>query len=157
MGTYITPRLNKFDPNISDLCYKCNTHKGTLYHCLQDCKEIKIFWSFVVRYISQITSSSIPLCPKLCILSIYPENCTLSNKEKKMVDLCLFQARCSLALCWKNVNCPSIGLWLKNLVSSLALERLTYVLKKKIHEFYNSWEIFLDFIKRANIEEALQI
>ena len=44
MRTYISPvQLNKFDPNILDLCYKCNSHQGTLYHCLWKCDEIQKF------------------------------------------------------------------------------------------------------------------
>ena len=52
----------------------------------------------MLKYISQITTSPVPLCPKICILGIYPDDCSLSCKEKKMVDLCLLQAKCSIAL-----------------------------------------------------------
>lgn len=69
--TYISPvQLNKFDPRIPDLCHKCNIHQGALYHCLWKCEEI-------------------PLCPKICILGIYPDNCPLSSRERKMIDFCL--------------------------------------------------------------------
>ena len=76
MRTYITPeKLNKFDPNIPDLCYKCREHKGTLFHCLWDCGEIKTFWRSVIQYVSRITSIRVPLCAELCILGIYPLHC----------------------------------------------------------------------------------
>lgn len=156
MRTYITPeKVNKFDPNIPDLCYKCTEHKGTLFHCLWDCEKIKTFWNAVMQYVSQITSVVVPLSPKLCILSMYPLDCALNNKEKIMVDLCLLQARRSIAQCWKNVNAPSIGLWLRNLTSSLSLEKLTYVIKKKPEVFYEMWGRFMEFIRNGNIEEAL--
>ena len=74
-----------------------------------------------------------------------------------MVDLCLLQARRSIALCWKNVRCPSLGHWLKNLKSSLALEKLTYIVRKKASQFYNIWEMFLEFVKNGDIEEALEL
>ena len=117
---------------------------------------MKAFWRSVVRYISQITSVIVPLCPKLCILSIYPLTCALKNKEKIMIDLCLLEARRSIALCWKNVNAPTIGFWLRNLSSSLAYEKLTYVIKKKPAAFYKIWERFLDFMHNGNIEEAME-
>ena len=53
-----------------------------------------------------------------------------------MVDFCLLQAKRSIALCWKNVGCPSFDYWLTNLSSSLALEKLTYIVKKKASEFW---------------------
>ena len=123
MRMYISPvQLDKLDPRIPDLCYKCDIHQGTLYHCLWNCEEIQKFWSSVLKCISQMTSSPIPLCPKICILGIYPDNCPLPSRERKMTDLCLLQARRSIALCWKNVSCPSLGHWVRNLISSLALE-----------------------------------
>ena len=60
MRMYITPvKLNKFDPNMPDRCYKCNIHQGTLHHCLWKCEEIQHFWSSVLQCISQITSSPV--------------------------------------------------------------------------------------------------
>ncbi len=85
---------------------------------------------------------------------MYEDNCSLSTKERKLVDLCLLQARRSIALCWKNTNCSSIGLWLKNLITCLALEKLTYVIRKKPSEFFDIWEVFLDFVKNGDIEES---
>lgn len=61
MRTYITlVKLHKCDPNTPDLCVKCNMHLGTLYHCLEECAE-----SSVLRYMSEMTSTPIPLIPKL--------------------------------------------------------------------------------------------
>ncbi len=46
---------------------------------------------------------------------MYEDECSLPTKERKLVNLCLLQARRSIALCWKNTNRPTIGLWLKNI------------------------------------------
>ncbi len=67
------------------------------------------------------------------------------------------QARRSIALCWKNTKCPTIGLWLKNLISCLALEKLTYVIRKKPSEFDVIWKVFLNFVKNGDIEDALVV
>ena len=109
----------------------------------------------MTQYISQITSTLIPLNPKLCVLGVCPANCSLANRERKMVDLCLLQARQSVALCWKNINGTTLCFWMRNLTSSLALERLTYTIRKKNSEFKDIWEKFLDFVKHGDIEEAL--
>lgn len=158
MRTYITPvRLNKFNPNIPDLCFKCNKFPGTFFHCVWECEEIQKFWAEVTQCISQFTSSQVTTCPMLCVLNLYAENCSLSVKERKMVDLCLLQARRSIALYWKKADCPSLGLWLRNLSSCLALEKLTYITKKKSSEFANIWEMFLNFLRSGNIEDALDV
>lgn len=47
MRVYITPvQLNKYNNNIPDVCIKCGS-KGTLIHCMWECRQIKIFWEEV--------------------------------------------------------------------------------------------------------------
>ena len=155
MRTYITPeRLNKMNPNIPDLCVKCNVEKGTLFHCFWNCPEIRKFWNEVVKCISQMTLNPIPVCPELCILNLYPEDCVLNSKEKKMTDLCLVQARRLISLCWKDVKSPTIGRWLKELSTSLVLEKLTYTIKKKSAEFHQIWNPFLSFLENCELGET---
>ncbi len=44
MRTYITPvRLNKFNPGIPDLCFKCGKLQGTFFHCVWECEEVQKF------------------------------------------------------------------------------------------------------------------
>ncbi len=39
MRTYITPvRLNKCNPDIPDLCFKCGKLQGKLSHCVWECE-----------------------------------------------------------------------------------------------------------------------
>ena len=46
MRTYITPvKLKSFSSNNSDMCYKCNQYKGSLFHCLWECPKIQAFWN----------------------------------------------------------------------------------------------------------------
>lgn len=156
MRTYITPqRLNKMNPNIPDTCVKCNVEKGTLFHCLWECPVIKQFWNEVIKYISQMTLNPIPNCPTLCILNLYPMGCKLNSKERKLTDLCLLQARRLISLCWKDINRPSVGRWLKELSACLVLEKLTYTIKKKSADFKEIWNPFLTFLKNCEIEETL--
>ena len=58
--------------------------------------EIKTFWSSVLHYISQITSLSFS---SSVLDYIYPLHRAL-NKKERMIDLCLLQARRSIALGW---------------------------------------------------------
>ncbi len=69
MRTYITPvRLNKCNPDIPDLCFKCGKLQGTCFHCVWECEEVQKLWIDVSNYVSQLTSSPIPLNPVLmCI------------------------------------------------------------------------------------------
>uniref|UniRef100_A0A671X7A5 Reverse transcriptase domain-containing protein n=1 Tax=Sparus aurata TaxID=8175 RepID=A0A671X7A5_SPAAU len=154
MRTYITPiLLNKFNPNTPDMCVKCDM-KGTLLHCLWDCRSIQTFWLEVLHTLSCVTGVKLPLCPKLCILKIFPTNCKLSKDDKKMTVYCLLQAKHSIAKSWRSVNKPSLQVWLAGLSNSLALEKLTFVSKGKYSTFDRIWSRFLSFLEGKKATEA---
>lgn len=69
MRLYITPvALNHFNGNIPDVCFKCDTHKGKLFHCLRSCIKLQEFWRVVIFILSTLTEVNLPLCPKMCVL-----------------------------------------------------------------------------------------
>jgi len=103
-----------------------------------------------------MTLNLVPDDPALCILNLYPKDCMLNHKERKITDLCLVQARRLISLCWKDVKSPSIGRWLKELSTCLILEKLTYTMKKKSAEFKEIWNPFLAFLENCEAEETLE-
>lgn len=71
MCVYITPvQLNKYNNNIPDVCIKCGS-KGTLIHCMWECRQIKIFWEEVKTLIEKITSKH-SFGPKIIFISFIP-------------------------------------------------------------------------------------
>ena len=136
MRTYITPeKLHKFNPNILDTCIKCTTEKGTLFHCIWTCKHIQKFWKDLVEIISCIIQKKVPASPEVCILGLIPEALSFRTHERKLVNLCLLHAKRVIARQWKSVCCPSVNLWVNELSSCIATERLTYAIKHKKHIF----------------------
>ena len=66
MRMYVTPvELNGYNKNIPDTCTKCMESKGTLFHCLWQCRKIRMFWEEVRVTIERIISKQITLNPKL--------------------------------------------------------------------------------------------
>uniref|UniRef100_A0A8C5DVP3 Reverse transcriptase zinc-binding domain-containing protein n=1 Tax=Gouania willdenowi TaxID=441366 RepID=A0A8C5DVP3_GOUWI len=73
MRVYITPvKLNKYNPDIPDTCTKCNEEKGTLFHCIWECRVIQSFWNAVTQTLKDIISKSLTQEPAFLILGIYP-------------------------------------------------------------------------------------
>ncbi len=156
MRTYITPvKLNKFNPDIPDTCVKCQTHKGTLFPCIWECEKMQKFWKEIIHIISQIISIPIPISPKFCILGLYPQNLSLKSHEIKLINLCLIHSKRLIAMYWRNITCPPISHWLKDLSSCLALEKLTYILKHKLGEFYEIWGLVLNFLENTDLQHTL--
>lgn len=153
MRTYLTPsRLNHIFPNVPDICVKCREEKGTLIHCLWECTKLQQFWKSVVECISLIIGKEVPLRAKLCVLGIYPEDFVVTLQQSLLIDFGLLQARRIIALLWKNMDTPSIGMWTKELTACLALERLTYIVKKKDKNFARLWSPYIDFLETHDFE-----
>ena len=94
MRTYITPvKLNKFNPDVPDTCVKCQTHMGTLFHCIWECEKMQTFWKEVTHVIFRIISKAISVSPKFCILGLSPENLSLKSHEIKLINLCLVHSK----------------------------------------------------------------
>lgn len=147
---YITPvKLNRFNPNIPDVCNKCD-QKGTLFHCLWECSKIQVFWEGVLKIIKDITGLEIPQNPKLIVLGVYPENFDTQKNQRALIDICLLQARRMIALSWKSIDAPSLSQYIRGLSSCVAMERLTYIVKKKLEMFETIWGPFMKFLDRVN-------
>lgn len=156
MRTYITPVIqHRIDPNTPDLCVKCGTQKGTLFHCLWECSIIQEFWKEIIETLSKITDTYLPLCPKLCILGLFPENCTLSKYEKSMVIYCILEAKHKIALSWRSMYRPSKQMWTEGLSHCIAMEKLTYIIKGKYNTFIKIWDSFMEFLERGGLSEIV--
>lgn len=151
--TYITPvKLHNFNPEIPDTCNKCTEEIGTLYHCMWECRKIQMFWKEVLELTSKLTESVVPIDAKMCLLHIYPEDFPVNTKKCKLLTFCLMQAKRVIALTWKDTQRPKSRQWVKEMSCSLALEKLTYIVRGKVEDFYKLWTPFLTFMNDMNIQ-----
>lgn len=154
MRTYVTPvDLNRYNKNIPDTCTKCMEARGTWFHCIWQCRKLKSFWEEVRVIIERIISKQILLDPKLFLLGLYPEKPNYSRDERVFIDLSLLYAKKCVALLWTKSHRPSTTQWIKQMLSSLPLEKITYILKAKQHIFENIWSPFINYIKDLNLME----
>ena len=148
MRMYITPvKLHHMSTNITDVCTKCSTEKGTLFHCMWECSKMHIFWNEVMKCLSGIFKTTVPLSAKLCILGIYPKNFIQPAKLTKILDFGLLQARRAVALCWKSVDAPTLRMWHRELMNSIGLERLTYIVGGRQSDFEQLWEVYMGAVE----------
>lgn len=156
MRIYITPvAQHRMDPNTPDLCFKCGTHKGTLFHCLWECSIIQEFWKEIITTLSKVIDTSLPVCPKLCILGLFPKNCALSKYEKSMVIYSLLEAKHKIALSWKSMYRPCKQKWAEGLLHCIAMEKLTYLIKGKYNRFVKIWDAFMEFVKGGGLSDTV--
>ena len=99
-----------------------------------------------------MANMEVPLEAKLCLLGIYPDHFAPGCKIAPMIDLSLLQAGRVIALRWKNMDGPTPGMWLREMASCLALEKLTYVAKGKLKKFREIWDTFMQFLESGQTE-----
>uniref|UniRef100_A0A1A8LJG6 Reverse transcriptase zinc-binding domain-containing protein n=1 Tax=Nothobranchius pienaari TaxID=704102 RepID=A0A1A8LJG6_9TELE len=153
MRTYVTPeRLKKYNSNIPDTCVKCAVHKGTLYHCVWECTEIKKFWEDVRISTEKIIKKDVPLDAKLFLIGLCPNEYAYSKCQRVFLDLSLMVAKKCIAMAWKSLHRPTVRDWMKQMLQVMPLERITYILKAKQHLFDEIWTPFLTYIKRMDLK-----
>lgn len=153
MRTYVTPViLHKWNSNIPDLCQKCNNAKGTFFHCIWECSYIQQFWKDVKVMAEKILDIKILLTPLTFILHLYPVEVKLKKHEYYFLDMCLLQAKRLISLHWKCVNAPDIRRWLKEMASTMSMEKVCYILKDKYKTFEEIWSPFVQFLKMEEFD-----
>ena len=83
--------------------------KGTLLHCLYECKLIQPLWKTVWRFLKKLGIKPLydPVTP---LLGIYPEE----TKIEKDTCIPLFIAALfTIGRTWKQPRCPSTDKWIK--------------------------------------------
>ena len=97
--------------------------------------------------LSDVFNTTVPENAKLCVLGIYPEDFEQSVRQTKLLDFGLLQARRAISLYWKNMEAPTLGVWMKGLSESLGLERLTYISKGKPKDFGKLWRPYMELLE----------
>lgn len=82
----------------------------------------------------------LPLDPKMFIWGFYPPILVISRHKQIVMNMCLLQAKRSIALSLKNIQRPQEGQWLREML--IAMEKLTYILKRKGETFDKIWGPF---------------
>jgi len=153
MRIYITPViLHKYNENVPDTCLRCSEAKGTLYHCIWECEEVKTFWKGVKKIIEKILDVNIPLSPLLFLLHLFPKEIKLKKKEYIFINICILQAKRLISLNWKSICAPSIGRWLKEMVTNMSMEKMTYCHSLRL---YRSVYVFFTTLPRILLSPHL--
>jgi hypothetical protein len=89
-----------------------DVEKGTLLHCLWDCKLVQPLWKSVWQFLRKL-DIVLPEDPAIPLLSIYPEDAPTGKKDtcSTMFIAALFIT----ARSWKEPRCPSTEEWIQKI------------------------------------------
>lgn len=149
---YFTPeRLHKMYGTISELCPRCKAATGSLIHMFWDCVNLKQFWDHILDALKGITGIEIPHSPRLILLgdlSVLPAN---KIRKTRFIRLSLIAGSKCIAILWKSENPPTVSMWLKEVASYMASEKIMFNVKKKPHLFEKCWSDFKTYLDKFSV------
>lgn len=140
--TFYTPvRLQRMFPNTSNLCSKCNVHKGTF------CFGPVTFWKGVHSVIQEVIGNQFLLTSSFYLLNNAPAN-FLDTDTKHWMIILLFLAKKCILLRWSTPQVPAVDMWISQISTLIPLENLTYDPNHRLGRFRRIWEPLHSFLHR---------
>ena len=138
-------------PTISEMCTKCLSAVGNLFHCLWSCPLILRFWTSVIDKLCAIFKCQLNLGPRTCLLGL-EEDLPARFSEKDLLHILLHCARKCIMVQWISDEAPSPHQWLQTVIAVIPMEAFSTLLKEKPYKFYKTWDPFLDYLDYSSAQ-----
>lgn len=78
----------------------------------------------------------------------------MSKKIITALDLCLLLAKRVIALSWRSTSKPKFTHWIKEMSTTLPMEKITYIIKGKLSLFQNIWGPFMEYLESVDLSNV---
>lgn len=110
------------------------------------CFHLQNFWKDIFHTLSNILKQNADLDPLVALFGITDgEDPHLTSAECRLVAFALLFAGRAVLLKWKDAAPPTLSQWLRDIMSSLKLERICFSVSGSDMKFYKTWGPFLTY------------
>ena len=141
---YRTPNvINKYNPNVSPLCWRCGTAPGTLLHIWWECPLIAAFWKDVHDLITSISTFTPDFTAEQYLLHLS----SLPNSVYKgsIVVHLINAAKLCIPIKWLQTSPPRISDWIRKVDHIANMEELISQSKNSCRSFSDKWACWSNF------------
>ena len=121
-------------PTNHKCCIGCG-EKGTLLHCLRDCKLVQPLWRTVWRFLKKL-EIQLPYDPAIPLLGIHTKE---TRSERDTHTPVFIAALFIIARTWKQHRCPSAEKWIRKLWYIYTMEYYSAIKKNTFESVLNRW------------------
>ena len=145
---YSKTKLNSIFPNLSSICDKCKNLEANLIHSFVTCPKLNYYWTEIFKVISEVLKVKLDPDPKLIIFGIPDSNLVLTVNQRNFFDYCLIIGKKIILKFWKGTLSPTIKMWAAEMLETLHLERIRFVLLDKYNSFEQIWSPYIQYLEK---------
>ena len=116
------------------------------------CSKLQNFWKNIFDTFSKICGFAVSPCPFIAIFGVTLDN-HLSKAQRSLISFSVLLARRRILLNWKDVHPPVYGLWVRDVMYYIQLEKIRHTLKGSVQTFYDIWKPFLTYFEGVEAKD----
>lgn len=109
-------------PLASDICWRCNSAKGTYIHIWWECDVLFPFWTHIFQIYTEIYDKPLTPSPAIALLSILPG--TIKSQKHNLLKFFLSVGRQLIPRHWKTTTPPSLMEWVNEMNNAMHMEKM---------------------------------
>ena len=145
---YSKTKLKSIFPSLSSICDKCKNFEANLIHSFVTCPRLNYYWIEIFKVISEVLKVELDPDPKLIIFGIPEPNLVLTLNQRNFFDYCLIIGKKMILKFWKGTLSPTIKMWKAEMLETLNLERIRFVLLDRYNSFESIWSPYIQYLEK---------